>query len=103
MELALVTSGPQSSGTLKRPSRTGISRSTLMMSPYVFFFLFFIVLWNHWQPHSCALEHPAIVAVINYTFGLKELCPALGMPHEDQRSKLEDLSVKMFAYNLTMV
>src|SRR5260370_58684 len=57
-----------------------------------FFFLFFIILWNHWQPHSGALEHPVIAAMINYTFGLKELHPALRMPCEDQRSKLESLS-----------
>ena len=68
-----------------------------------FFFLFFIILWNHWQPHSGALEHPAIAAMIDYTFGLKELCPALRMPHEDQRLKLESLSVQTFAYTLTMV
>src|SRR5258708_35865720 len=103
MELAWVPTGPQSSRTLKRPLRTGISHSTLMMSLYVFFFLFFIILWNHWQPHSGALEHPAIVAEINYTFGLKELCPALRMPHEDQRLKLESLSVQTFVYALTMV
>src|SRR6266436_6404925 len=103
MELAWVPTGPQSSRTLKRPSRTGILCSALMMSPYVFFFLFFIILWNHWQPHSGALEHPAIAAVINYTFGLKELHPALRMPCEDWRLKLESLSVQMFAYALTMV
>src|SRR5258706_7898312 len=103
MELAWVPTGPQSSRTLKRPSRTGISCSALMMSPYVFFFLFFIILWNHWQPCSGALEHPAIAAVINYTFRLKELCPALGMPCEDLRSKLESLSVQTFVYTLTMV
>src|SRR5260221_3141601 len=40
MELAWVPTGPQSSGTLKRPSRMGISHSTLMMSAYVFFSLF---------------------------------------------------------------
>src|SRR5258708_39128979 len=69
----------------------------------MFFFLFFIILWNHWQPCSGALEHPAIVAMIDYTFGLKELHPALGMPHEDRRSKLESLSVQTFVYTLTMV
>src|SRR6266436_6515836 len=68
-----------------------------------FFFLFFIILWNHWQPRSGALEHPAIVAMIDYTFGLKELHPALRVPHEDLRSKLESLSVQTFAYALTMV
>src|SRR5258708_2879768 len=68
-----------------------------------FFFLFFIILWNHWQPCSGALEHPVIVAVIDYTFGLKELHPALGVPHEDLRLKLESLSVQMFAYALMMV
>ncbi len=68
-----------------------------------FFFLFFIVLWNHWQPCSGALEHPAIAAMINYTFGLKELCPALRMPCEDWRSKLESLSVQTFVYALMMV
>src|SRR5258707_7156237 len=68
-----------------------------------FFFLFFIILWNHWQPHSASLDHPAIAAVIDYTFGLKELCPALRMPHEDQRSKLESLSVQTFVYTLMMV
>ncbi len=68
-----------------------------------FFFLFFIILWNHWQPRSGALEHPAIVAMIDYTFWLKELCPALGVPCEDLRLKLESLSVQMFAYALTMV
>src|SRR5258707_15497635 len=103
MELAWVLTGPQSSGTLKRRLRMGISFSALMMLPFVFFFLFFIVLWNHWQPRSGALEHPAIAAVIDYTFGLKELCPALRMPHEDRRSKLESLSVQMFAYALMMV
>src|SRR5258708_39023881 len=103
MEIALVLKGQKSRGTLKSPLRTGISFSALMMSLYVFFFLFFIVLWNHWQPRSGALEHPAIAAVINYTFGLKELRPALGMPHEDRRSKLESLSVQTFAYTLTMV
>src|SRR5260221_3170637 len=103
MELAWVPTGPQSSGTLKRPSRMGLSHSALMMSLYVFFFLFFIVLWNHWQPCSGALEHPVIVAMINYTFGLKELHPALRMPHEDQRLKLESLSVQTFAYTLMMV
>src|SRR5260221_718060 len=103
MELAWVPTGPQSSRTLKRPLRTGISCSALMMSLYVFFFLFFIVLWNHWQPRSGALEHPAIAAVINYTFGLKELRPALRMPHEDRRLKLESLSVQTFVYALTMV
>src|SRR6266436_2062205 len=41
--------------------------------------------------------------MIDYTFRLKELHPALGMPCEDQRSKLESLSVQMFAYALTMV
>src|SRR5258708_24608698 len=25
-----------------------------------FFFLLFIILWNHWQPCSGALEHPVI-------------------------------------------
>src|SRR5258708_268946 len=68
-----------------------------------FFFLFFIILWNHWQPCSGALEHPAISAMIDYTFRLKELCPALGMPCEDQRLKLESLSVQMFVYALMMV
>src|SRR5260370_41512970 len=68
-----------------------------------FFFLFFIVLWNHWQPRSGALEDPAIAAMIDYTFRLKELHPALRMPCEDWRSKLESLSVQMFAYALTMV
>ncbi len=68
-----------------------------------FFFLFFIILWNHWQPRSGALEHPVIVAMINYTFRLKELRPALGMPREDQRLKLESLSVQTFAYTLMMV
>ena len=66
-----------------------------------FFFLFFIVLWNHWQPHSGALEHPAIVAVIDYTFRLKELHPALRVPCEDLRSKLESLSVQMFVYTVS--
>src|SRR5258707_1315088 len=103
MELAWVPTGPQSSRTLKRPLRMGISHSALMMSPYVFFFLFFIILWNHWQPCSGALEHPAIAAMINYTFRLKELHPTLGVPLEDQRLKLESLSVQMFAYTLTMV
>src|SRR5258708_10021849 len=103
MELAWVTTGPQASRilTLKRPLRMGILCSALLMSPYVFFFLFFIILWNHWQPCSGALEHPAIVAMINYTFGLKELCPALGMPCEDWRSKLESLSVQMFVYTVS--
>ncbi len=68
-----------------------------------FFFLFFIILWNHWQPHSGALEHPVIAAMIDYTIGLKELCPALGVPCEDWRSKLESLSLQTFAYALTMV
>src|SRR5260221_3552312 len=68
-----------------------------------FFFLFFIILWNHWQPRSGALEHPVIAAVIYYTFGLKELHPALRMPCEDRRSKLESLSVQMFVYTLMMV
>ncbi len=68
-----------------------------------FFLVFFIVLWNHWQPCSGALEHPAIAAMINYTFRLKELHPTLGVPLEDQRLKLESLSVQMFAYTLTMV
>src|SRR5258706_6761153 len=103
MELAWVPTGPQSSRTLKRPSRMGILCSALMMSLYVFFFLFFIILWNHWQPCSGALEHPAIAAVINYTFRLKELCPALRVPCEDLRLKLESLSVQMFAYTLMMV
>src|SRR5258708_27034119 len=39
MELAWVLTGPQSSRTLKRPLRTGISCSALMMSLYVFFSL----------------------------------------------------------------
>src|SRR5258708_31116881 len=103
MELEWVPTGPQSSGTLKRPSKTGILHSVFMMSPYFFFFLFFIILWNHWQPCSGALEHPVIAAVIDYTFGLKELHPALSMPREDWRLKLEDLSVQMFAYTLTMM
>src|SRR5260221_10391498 len=47
-----------------------------------FFFLFFIVLWNHLQPCSGALEHPVIVAMIKYTFRLKELHTALRMPWE---------------------
>src|SRR6266478_10002623 len=41
MELAWVPTGPQSSGTLKRPLRMGILCSALMMSPYVFFFSLF--------------------------------------------------------------
>src|SRR5258708_18418852 len=49
------------------------------------------------------MEHPAIAAMINYSFGLKELHPALGVPHEDLRSKLESLSVQTFVYALTMV
>src|SRR5258707_13675799 len=80
MELAWVLTGPQSSRTLKRPSRMGILCSALMMSLYVFFFLFFIVLWNHWQLLFGALDHPAIVAMIDYTFSVKELHPALRMP-----------------------
>src|SRR5260370_7112279 len=103
MELAWVPTGPQSSGTLKRPLRMGILCSALMMSLYVFFFLFFIILWNHWQPRSGALEHPAIAAVIDYTFRLKELRPALRMPCEDRRLKLESLSVQMFAYTLSLL
>src|SRR5260221_14766206 len=85
MELAWVLTGPHSSGTLKRPSRTGILCSALMMSPYVFFFLFFIVLWNHWQPHSGALEHTVIADVIDYTLGLKQLNPPPKMACKDQR------------------
>src|SRR5260370_33672022 len=33
----------------------------------------------------------------------KRICPALGMPSEDWRLKLESLSVQTFAYALTMV
>src|SRR5258708_6536037 len=62
-----------------------------------FFFLFFIILWNHWQPRSGALEHPAIAAMINYSFGLKELCHALNEPHEVLRLKLEAFSVQPYA------
>src|SRR5258706_4477171 len=100
MELAWVLTGPQSSGTLKRPLRTGISHSALMMSPYVFFFSFSL---SYGTTGSLALVHLSIAAMIDYTFGLKELCPALRMPHEDQRLKLESLSVQTFAYALTMV
>src|SRR5258707_3915468 len=101
MELTWVLTGPQSSRILKRPLRMGISCSTHVTISL--FFLFFIILWNDWQPHSGALEHPVIVAMINYTFRLKELCPALGVPCEDQRSKLESLSVQTFTYTLMMV
>src|SRR5260221_10773681 len=75
MELTWVLTGPQSSRILKRPLRMGISCSTHVTISL--FFLFFIILWNDWQPHSGALEHPVIVAMINYTFRLKELHPAL--------------------------
>src|SRR5260370_2795456 len=68
-----------------------------------FFPLFFIILWNHWQPPSGALEHPEIAAVLDYTFRLKELHPPLGIQHEDQKSKLEHLSIQAFTYAMMMV
>src|SRR5260370_23487361 len=68
-----------------------------------FFPLFFIISWNHWQPRSGALKHPEIAAILDYTFRLKELCPPLRIQHEDQKLKLECLSIQMFTYALTMV
>src|SRR5260221_2272958 len=44
-----------------------------------FFFLFFIVFCNHCHPRSGAPEHPAIAAVVNYTFALNAFHPALGL------------------------
>ena len=44
-----------------------------------------------------------IVAMIDYTFRLKELHPALRVPCEDWRSKLESLSVKTFTYAVDSV
>src|SRR5260221_144061 len=92
--------------TVQRNIEKALENGNFMFHSYdvtvCFFFFFFIVLWNHWQPRSGALEHPVIAAMINYTFRLKELCPALRMPCEDQRSKLESLSVQTL-YTLMMV
>jgi len=43
------------------------------------------------------------VAILDYTFRLKELCPPLRIQHEDQKLKLEHLSIQMFTYALMMV
>ena len=49
------------------------------------------------------LEHPGIAAVLDYTFGLKEVCPTPRLAWNDLKTRLWQLSVETFAYALTMV
>jgi len=50
-----------------------------------------------------ALEHPAIAAVLDYMFGLRELHPSQGLISNDLRMQLQQLRVEAFTYVLTMV
>ncbi len=68
---------------------------------------FFPSLFHHlMEPLAASLQYTGAscnCAMLDYTFRLKELCPPLRIPHEDQRLKLGYLSVQTFMYALTMV
>ncbi|KAF8325860.1 uncharacterized protein EI90DRAFT_3018917 [Cantharellus anzutake] len=54
-------------------------------------------------PQSGALEHPAIMAVLDYTFALKELKLNFPMACAELEAKLQNLGLPVFGYVLTMI
>ncbi|KAF8342113.1 uncharacterized protein EI90DRAFT_3011657 [Cantharellus anzutake] len=54
-------------------------------------------------PRSGALEHPAVTAVLDFTFALKELKPVLPLASVKLREKLQSLGLQAFAYALTII